>query len=174
MMTKGSSSGSVYIYKISDPTYERKITPSDGEVSDVFGNSVSISGDIIVVGSPYDDDNGSNSGSVYIYDISKESNEFGFEIKLNYFNGISGLIISISENIIILKSSSLSTKFYLIEIWKRKIPSKLSVGGSNPSWNATNIYFKPLFVAFFIEEKNIIKIKCKWTCFKPLLYLHFR
>ena len=112
----GSSSGSVYIYKISDPTYERKITPSDGEVSDVFGNSVSISGDIIVVGSPYDDDNGSNSGSVYIYDISKESNEFGFEIKLNYFNGISGLIISISENIIILKSSSLSTKFYLIEI----------------------------------------------------------
>ena len=157
---KGSSSGSVYIYKISDPTYERKITPSDGEVRDVWGNSVSISGDIIVVGSPYDDDNGSNSGSVYIYDISKESNEFGFEIKLNYFNGISGLIISISENIIILKSSSLSTKFYLIEIWKRKIPSKLSVGGSNPSWNAINNYLKPsIWWLFFVYIYLLKQIK---------------
>ena len=44
-----------------------KITASDGAVSDHFGYSVSISGDTLVVGSRYDDDNGGNSGSAYVY-----------------------------------------------------------------------------------------------------------
>ena len=49
----------------SDP--EVKIVPNDGVIGDQFGYSVSISGDYAIVGSPFDDDVGSNSGSVYIY-----------------------------------------------------------------------------------------------------------
>lgn len=46
---------------------ETKLVASDGAWQDAFGRSVSISGSRVVVGAPLDDDNGSNSGSAYVY-----------------------------------------------------------------------------------------------------------
>ncbi len=63
---KGNSSGSVYVFDI-DGNQQIKITASDGAASDNFGHSVAIGCNVIVVGAPYDDDKGSNSGSVYIF-----------------------------------------------------------------------------------------------------------
>ncbi|MEA2021888.1 MAG: FG-GAP repeat protein, partial [Candidatus Caldatribacteriota bacterium] len=62
----GSDSGSAYIFN-TDGSYVTKITAPDGEADDNFGRSVSISGDKIVVGAIYDDDNGSNSGSAWVF-----------------------------------------------------------------------------------------------------------
>ncbi len=69
---QGNNSGSAYIYKWNGVSWaETKITPSDGLVSDYdnFGNSVSMSGDghTVVVGANGDPNQGSDSGSVYIY-----------------------------------------------------------------------------------------------------------
>ena len=64
----GSNSGSAYIFDL-DGNQLAKITASDGAASDYFGVSVAIGSGRIVVGSPYDDDNGSNSGSAYIFDL---------------------------------------------------------------------------------------------------------
>ncbi len=47
-----------------------KITASDGVYGDQFGLSVAIGSDVIVVGAPQDDDNGSDSGSAYIFNTS--------------------------------------------------------------------------------------------------------
>ena len=47
--------------------------------SDSFGRSVAIDGTTLVVGAYRDDDNGSDSGSVYVYDLTKTSGEDGFE-----------------------------------------------------------------------------------------------
>ena len=44
-----------------------KLTASDGAAWDGLGRSVSISGDIVVVGAPRNDGNGSRSGSAYIF-----------------------------------------------------------------------------------------------------------
>ena len=44
-----------------------KILASDGAVSDEFGQSVAISGDYAIVGALGDDDNGSGSGSAYVF-----------------------------------------------------------------------------------------------------------
>ena len=44
-----------------------KITASDGAADDLFGVSVAISGDTAIVGALHDDDNGSSSGSAYVY-----------------------------------------------------------------------------------------------------------
>ncbi len=68
----GSASGSAYVFTKpgsgwTDMSETGKLTASDGAFSDKFGSSVGISGDIIVVGAPEDDDNGSNSGSVYLF-----------------------------------------------------------------------------------------------------------
>ena len=48
-------------------TETAKLTASDGAAGDQFGISVSISGDVIVVGAHFDDDNGPDSGSAYVY-----------------------------------------------------------------------------------------------------------
>ena len=42
----------------------------DGSKWDGFGVSVGLSHGTVVVGSPSDDDNGDNSGSVYVYDLN--------------------------------------------------------------------------------------------------------
>jgi meiotically up-regulated gene 157 (Mug157) protein len=65
---RGSASGSVYVYNI-DGTGEVKITASDGAASDTFGQSVAISDTKVVVGAYADDDAGSASGSVYVYNL---------------------------------------------------------------------------------------------------------
>src|SRR6056300_909031 len=51
------------------PTEGDTLIASDGSFEDNFGNSVAVGNNLIVVGAPYDDDNGSNSGSVYIFDL---------------------------------------------------------------------------------------------------------
>ena len=68
----GSSAGTAYIFYRNQGGTDnwgevKKITASDGAAYDWFGNSVSLSGDTVVVGALYDDDNGSDSGSAYIY-----------------------------------------------------------------------------------------------------------
>jgi hypothetical protein len=65
-------SGSAYVFVKppggwSDMTETAKLTPSDGASSAEFGISVGISGDTIVVGARGDDDNGTSSGSAYVF-----------------------------------------------------------------------------------------------------------
>ena len=52
------------------PSNENKITASDGAVNDIFGDAVAIGNGRIVVGAYKDDDNGSSSGSAYIFNQS--------------------------------------------------------------------------------------------------------
>ena len=65
----GSNSGAAYIFKRDGNiwTQTAKLTASDGTTSDYFGYAVSISGDYAVVDSTLDDDKGTDSGSVYIF-----------------------------------------------------------------------------------------------------------
>ncbi len=46
------------------------LIPDDGTNSSSFGNSIAIHNGIVAVGAPSDDDNGTNSGSVYLFDAS--------------------------------------------------------------------------------------------------------
>jgi len=51
-----------------DPWIQQaKLKAVDGVAYDYFGFSVAISGDTIVVGAPYDDDKGTDSGSAYVF-----------------------------------------------------------------------------------------------------------
>ena len=67
----GSSSGSVYVYDATDLSAQpTKLTAVDGAVGDQFGQAVAGSSDHIVIGARYNDDNGMNSGSAYVYDAN--------------------------------------------------------------------------------------------------------
>jgi len=64
-----TDSGAVFVYRNSGSNWveEIELLPSDGATDDQFGYSIAISGNLIVVGTPHDDDNGDDSGSVYIF-----------------------------------------------------------------------------------------------------------
>ena len=66
---KGTNSGSAYIFRRDGTSWiqQAKLTASDGGGGDDFGISVSISGDNAIVGAYADDDEGTNSGSAYIF-----------------------------------------------------------------------------------------------------------
>ena len=66
---KGGQSGSAYMFKRDGITWLHldKLTASDGETYDRFGASVSLSGDYVIAGASYDDQNEDNSGSAYIF-----------------------------------------------------------------------------------------------------------
>ena len=68
----GDRSGSAYLFERDEGGpgnwgQVTKLTASDGAAYDYFGNSVSISGDTLVVGAWWDDDNGDGSGSAYLF-----------------------------------------------------------------------------------------------------------
>ena len=67
---KTPNSGSTYVFTRDSPdtwTPEAKLAATDGETGDRFGSSIAIHGGTAVIGAPGDNDNGSNSGSAYVF-----------------------------------------------------------------------------------------------------------
>ncbi len=58
-----------------------KLTASDGAAGDLFGYSVALSGDTALVGSIYDEDNGDNSGSAYIFERNQGGTDNWGQVK---------------------------------------------------------------------------------------------
>jgi hypothetical protein len=65
----GDGSGSVYVFTRSGTTWtqSQKLVASDGQAGDRFGGSISLSGETVLFGAYYDDDNGADSGSAYVF-----------------------------------------------------------------------------------------------------------
>ncbi len=65
----GSDSGSAYVFTRAAGawTEQQKLTPSDATAIDEFGESVAVDGDTVVVSAWLDDENGDNSGSIYVF-----------------------------------------------------------------------------------------------------------
>ena len=101
----GPKSGSAYVYRRSGGTWveEQKLTAFDGAPSDEFGRGVAVHGDVIAVGSIFDDDLGASSGSVYVYRFDGAS--WLLEAKLlasdGQANGILGYGVDVWEDVII-------------------------------------------------------------------------
>ncbi|MBT9598202.1 MAG: hypothetical protein IV094_19630 [Vitreoscilla sp.] len=62
--------GAVYVFNSSNGSLRLKLTASDASAEDRFGFAVSASGGLIAVGAPFDDDLGSASGSVYLFNAT--------------------------------------------------------------------------------------------------------
>jgi len=98
----GHHSGSAYIFHWDGTTWSEqdKLLASDGTEDDFFGCSVSISGDYAIIGAQNDDDNGENSGSVYVF--QREETTWFQQTKLTAVDGAEndcfGFSVSISGN----------------------------------------------------------------------------
>ena len=66
----GGDSGSAYLFNASTGAQIAKLLPSDGATSNNFGVSIAIDNGVVAVGAFYDDDNGFDSGSAYLFNAS--------------------------------------------------------------------------------------------------------
>jgi hypothetical protein len=75
----GGNSGSAYVFVRNGTNWveQVKLTASDGAASDIFGISGSIDGDTVLIGASQDDDGGTDSGSVYLFDLYADSDGDG-------------------------------------------------------------------------------------------------
>jgi len=108
----GTDSGSAYIFERNQGGTDnwglvKKITALDGEAIDRFGTSVAISGDTVIVGATYDDDNGYFSGSAYIFERNQGgSDNWGQVKKITALDGAVndrfGTSVAISGDVVIV------------------------------------------------------------------------
>lgn len=95
----GANAGSAYVFGYDGSSWseEQKLLASDGAALDQFGTSVSVSGDTAVVGAPGDDDNGSGSGSAYVY--RDDGSSWVEEFKLLASDGAAGDSLGFSAGV---------------------------------------------------------------------------
>ena len=102
----GSASGSAYIFDLTTGNQLHKLTANDAAASDEFGRSVSISDNYAIVGAPFNDDNGSESGSAYIFDVSSGQQLHKLTVSDGAANDIFGLPVAISHSYAIVGSKA--------------------------------------------------------------------
>lgn len=83
----GNSSGSSYVFRRNGSSWyqEAKLTASDGAEGDVFGISVSVSGEHILVGADLNDEIAEDAGAAYVY--VRSENGWVEEAKLTALDG---------------------------------------------------------------------------------------
>ncbi|MBL1216625.1 MAG: hypothetical protein D8M59_03940 [Planctomycetes bacterium] len=65
----GHAAGAVYVYRFDGTSWVEVATlhASDGAADDYFGLLLVVSGDTIMIGAAWDDDNGTDSGPAYVF-----------------------------------------------------------------------------------------------------------
>jgi len=102
--SKGSSGlGAAYLYHWDGEVWQEsaKLQASDGSAGDGFGRVVSISGDVALIGAPFDDDHGTSSGAAYLFRF--DGSQWQEEAKVTATDGAPfdrfGLVLSISGDV---------------------------------------------------------------------------
>jgi hypothetical protein len=92
----GDESGSAYVFRWNGSNWvqEQKLLPSDGAAYDWFGESVSISGNVALIGANGNDDKGDDSGSAYVYTLEAQ---FVADFSAIPTSGPAPLIVSFSD-----------------------------------------------------------------------------
>jgi hypothetical protein len=87
-------SGSAHIFTRDGGIWSEhaKLLQSDGGSNDNFGAAVSLDDDTIIVGARGDDDNGSSSGSAYVFDAAGTPGECPWDLNDNGSVGVSDLL----------------------------------------------------------------------------------
>jgi len=166
----GIFSGSIYIFQYDGSSWAEfgKVSASDGQNDDLFGSSVSISSNQILVGSPYDDDNGTSSGSAYVYTLEATSVDIkrdlaqGFLLSQNFpnpFNPSTTISFSLPG------SSDVSLKIFnlLGEEVATLVSGKMDAETHTVQWEATGqpsgVYFYRLRAGDFLETKKLLLLR---------------
>jgi hypothetical protein len=114
----------------------RKLTASDAAAGDQFGYHVALNGDTAIVGAPFDDDNGNQSGSAYLFDRNQGgANNWGEVKKLAAsdaaFDYVFGVSVALSGDRAIVGANGESSSTGAAYSFERNL------GGAN-NWGEVN------------------------------------
>ena len=116
-----SSSNTTRVYQWNGSTYTQKGGTLSGSAGDLFGQSVAISndGDVIAIGAPGDDDNGTNRGSVSVYYWNNSS----WVLRGPIFTGSEnsealGKVVSISGDGTVISTGILTSTYSRVKSYK--------------------------------------------------------
>ena len=92
----GGNSGSAYLFDATSGDLFHKFLAPDGNVDNRFGTSVAVNEDFALIGARLGDGSGTNSGSVYLFDVNSgeflqnliapdgaDGDQFGFSVALD-------------------------------------------------------------------------------------------
>ncbi len=105
---KGNEAGAVFIYIQSGGVWslQQKLFSSDIAAGDLFGRSIALSGDTLIASSYKDDDNGVESGSVYVF--TRSGSTWTQQAKLTASDGAAddwfGFTLAYSGNTIVISA----------------------------------------------------------------------
>ena len=112
---KDDMKGAVYVYHRpaggwSDKSHDAMLAADDGAANDFFGGSVAVDGDTILVGANGDDDNGSKSGAIYLFE--RGGNTWVQQAKLMPADGAAadnfGYAVELASNTAVIGASHFS------------------------------------------------------------------
>ena len=137
--------GSVYIYERDQGGTNawgevKKLLASDGNYGDLFGNSVAISGNTVVVGAYYDDEPSTDQGSAYIFERDQGGTNAWGEVKkllasdANPWFGYFGYSVAISGDRVVVGAPFRGVERGAAYLYRR------NVGGLN-MWGQTKKMF---------------------------------
>ncbi len=98
----GLKSGSAYIFDVSTGQQLFKLLPADVATGDEFGYSVGLSGNLAVIGSPFDDDNDFSTGSVYVFDVTTGQQLFKLHASDFFAYTLFGYSVSVNNDLIVV------------------------------------------------------------------------
>ena len=138
-IVQGSSTGAAYIFNVTTGARVHKLNASDSTGSDEFGTSVAISGNYAIVGAPMNDNQGNNSGSAYIFNVTTGAEVHFINESLLSADDHSGFSVAISGNYAIVGArydddagnASGSACVYNVTTGSRVVKLTASDAGSN-------------------------------------------
>jgi len=82
---EGANVGSVYVFELGNSGWSETtiLSAANMAANDNFGNSISISGNFIVIGSLNDDDTATNTGSAYVFEYDSLNMTWDAGLKIN-------------------------------------------------------------------------------------------
>lgn len=95
----GTDSGSAYVFDVTTGQELFKLTASDAAEFDSFGRSVAISGNIAVVGAPWNNGAGYDSGTAYVFDVTTGEELFKLTASDAFFDNWFGWAVAFSGNL---------------------------------------------------------------------------
>jgi hypothetical protein len=103
--TSASTAGSAYLFDLTTGNLLQTFNNPTPEVGDVFGISVAISGNNVLIGALFDNTGDSDAGSAYLFDLTtgnllqtfnnptpEENEQFGYSVAINGNNALIGAI----------------------------------------------------------------------------------
>jgi hypothetical protein len=158
-VSNNDGTGAAYIFKrnIDEWNEQAKLMADDAAIGDEFGYSVSISGDHAVIGAQEDDDNGTESGSAYIF--RRSGSTWTQVAKLTPMDGAQndrfGWSVSISGTYVIVGTTANAA--YIFEgsgsTWTQK-PKLIAVDGALMFGSSVAVFGEYAIVGAYADNEN--------------------